>query len=473
MYKTIKTVVVISLAMLVAAPAFALETKISGFYQFMAAVDNFEATNNYVGTLKDNAESEKLVDQRLRIKLDGKVNESLSFVYYGEVDFQWGDNSYATARNDGGAIGGDTVNFETKNAYIDVKFEEDVTARFGLQGFYDRQDQVFFAADMAGAKIGFNAGSVGMTAGMFNLIEGDFDSSDNVYLWALQADFPSQGDFKLGADYYFFQNRGPAGYANFIGTIDIDEVLFNAGPNPTSNRGDMDLHYLGVQGNLKVSDATSVNGWLLYNTGTVDFDPTTEIDVAGYAASVRGKFKLGGADAAARVFFFSGDDDLTDGDADFMVNPLATESYAFGDDGFMIFFQDANWANVGQYGFALMDAAYAGYGLFGGNFTLSMAPAEKVSFNCGLGYFASLEDSVVDARTDRDGTVLGTELFVRAGYTFENNLNLSLNGAYAALGDFYDTAGGGTAVATIAGLSGVARRAVNQSAADCHCPDST
>lgn len=450
MYKTVKILLAITMVVLVAVPAFALETKISGFYQFMAVADNFEATNNYVGTLKDNAESEKLVDQRMRIKLDGKVNEQLSFVYYGEIDFQWGDNQYATSRNDGGGIGADTVNLETKHAYIDVKFDNDATARLGLQGFYDRQDQVFFAADMAGVKVGFNAGPVGLTAGMFNLIENsnNFNDSDNVYLWALQADFPAQGDFRLGADYYFYQNRGPAGYANFFGTADIDEVNFT-GPGWTVNRQDMDLHFLGLQGAYKVSDATSFNGWAMFSTGTVDGVQAAldEMDVQGYAASVRGTFRLGGLDTAARLFYFSGDDDLSDQDADFIVNPLATESYAFGDDGFMIFFQDANWANVGQYGFAMTDAAYAGYGLIGGNLTASMSPAHKVTINGGVGYFASLEDVLAagDQRTSRGGTTLGTEVFVRASYTMYDNLNLSLNGAYAALGDFYDTAGGGTA----------------------------
>jgi len=450
--KAIKWMMAVTVVALVATPAFALETKLSGFYQFMAAANNFEGTNNYIGKISDNAEAEAVIDQRLRIKLDGKVNEQLSFVYYGEVDFQWGDNSYATARNDGGAIGGDTVNLETKNAYIDVKFQDDTAARLGLQSFYDRQDQVFFAADMAGAKVGFKVGTVGLTAGVFNLIEADFKSADNVYLGALQADFAKMGDLTLGADYYYFQNRGPAGYANFFGTADIDEVLFNGGWS--AGRGDMDLHYLGLQGDFTLSDTAAIKGWLFYNAGSVDdlLAPADSMDVNGYAASVRGTFKLGSADAAARFFYFSSDDDLSDGDADFIVNPLATESYAFGDDGFMIFFQDADWANVGQYGFALADAAYAGYGLWGGNFTASLKPADKVDFKCGLGYFASLEDTVAagDPRTSRDGTMLGTEVFARAGYTFENNLYLALNGSYAALGDFYDGQGGGTAVNTAA-----------------------
>jgi hypothetical protein len=92
----------------------------------------------------------------------------------------------------------------------------------------------------------------------------------------------------------------------------------------------------------------------------------------------------------------------------------------------------------------MVDAAWAGYGLVSGNVTASYKPTAKSYINSGLGYFASLEDTVQDDRTDRNGTSLGTEVFVRVGYKFADNLDLSLNGAYAWLGDFYDNNGGGT-----------------------------
>ena len=444
MRKAAKLGLVVLSLVLAASSAFALETKISGFYQFMAAGNNFEASNNDVGVFKDDAEDEQLIDQRLRLKLDGKVNENLSFVYYGEIDFQWGDASYTTHRNDGGAIGGDTVNLETKNAYIDVKFDDNATARLGLQSVYDRQDQVFFAADMAGAKVDFNLGSAALTAGVFNLIENDTKSADNIYLYALQASLPAMGQVTAGVDYYYFQNRGEAGYPNYFGSADLYSDSWSG------DRGDMDLHYLGVQGEFKLSDAAAINGWILFNMGTVDGVPAAmdETDVQGYAASVRGTLKIGEINTAARLIYFSGDDNLADEDANFIVNPLWSESYAFGDDGFMIFLQDVNWANVGQYGFAMTDAAYAGYGLIAANVTVATTVAEKIDLKGGIGYFASLEDSVAagDPRTSRDGTCLGTEVFVRAGYTFANNLNLSLNGAYAWLGSFYDNNGGGYAI---------------------------
>jgi len=41
--------VVVALVLLAVAPAMALETSLSGFYQFMAASDNFAATDNYIG----------------------------------------------------------------------------------------------------------------------------------------------------------------------------------------------------------------------------------------------------------------------------------------------------------------------------------------------------------------------------------------------------------------------------------------
>lgn len=459
-----------------AAPALALDTKLSGFYRARGIVDNFVASDNYVGTLSDNARDESLVDQRLRLKLDALVNDYLSFTYYGEVDFQWGDESYSNdGRNDGGAIGGDTTNLETKHIYIDVKIPETrLAGRFGLQGLDDHWDYTFFSADMAGVKFDLQYDAASITAGWFKLIEGDFNDSDDISLWTLQLETAPSPNLKGGLDYYYYQNQGASTndldptlkdqqYASFFGTADIDAVLaFNTGtPTWSGQRDDMDLHYLGLHGEHRLSNVV-LTGWAFGNFGSVDDiinDTTTpglteDIDVQGYAASVRADANVGAFKLGLRGLFFSGDDDLTDGDADFFVNPLATESFAFATDGFMIFFPDVHWTSVGQFGFAMTDAAWAGYGLWGGTLNASYTPAQMDKFNIkgGVAYVASLEDKLAtgDPRSDRDGTSLGTEVFLRASYRLAENLVFSANGAYAWLGDFYDDQGGGTAINDLA-----------------------
>lgn len=468
MHKSVKVFAALFMAMLLAAPAFALETKLSGFYNLRGIGDNFKATNNYIGTLGDNARSQSLVDQRLRLKLDSKVNDFLAFTYYAEIDMQWGDEQYSNdGRNDGGGLGGDTTNVETKNLYIDVKVPDSSSAfRLGLQGFADNWDYTFFAADMAGIKYTTKLGAADVTAGWFKIADRDtygtaLAVNDDVTLWGLQAAVKNNPNLKYGAEYYYYQNEGSQAYGTFFGTTDIAAVLnFNGGGgNWTANRDQMDLHYLGGNAELRL-DKLVLSGWVTVNAGTVDkinndlSNPTLtdNLDVKGFAGRLKATTGFGGLKLNLAGTYFSGDDDLTDGDATFIVNPLATESFAFATDGFMIFTPDIAWNSVGQYGFAMVDAAWAGYGLTSVVLTGSYVPEQmkNVYVKSGVGYFASTEDKLAanDPRTDRAGTNLGTEVYLRTGYKFADNLDLSVNGAYAWLGDFYDNHGGGTAVNT-------------------------
>lgn len=464
MKRTIIGALCLALLCAMAAPAFALETKLSGFYNVRGITDNIAARNNYIGELVNNAKDESLVDQRLRLKLNAKVNEYLSFVYYTEVDMQFGDEQYSNSgRNDGGGIGSDTTNLETKHLYIDVKTPDmNSSFRLGMQGVEDHYDYSFFAADMAGITYNTSVNDVDLSAGWYKLGEGGFQTADDITLWALQTTLVDSENFKLGADYYYYQNQGagPAGgglkaqqYASFFGTADIDAVdAFNSGTNTWSGtRGEMNLHYFGGHTEYRLENVV-LTGWINVNTGSVD-DLTingslTDVDVQGYAASVKAGTNIGHLKLNLRGTYFSGDDDLSDGEADFIVNPLATESFAFATDGFMIFTPDVNWDSVGQYGFAMVDAAWAGYGLAAVNLTASYKPTHASYVSGGIGYFSSLEDTTNDDRQDRNGTGLGTEIFLRAGFKMAENLDLSLNGAYAWLGDFYDNHGGGLAANT-------------------------
>ncbi len=370
---------------------------------------------------------------------------------------QWGDKQYSNeGRNDGGGIGGDTTNLETKNVYFDANYpESNHSFRVGLQGFDDNYEYSFFGADMAGVKYSVKINDLDVVAGWFLLIEDEFDKTDDVNLWALQTNYEFSENLKVGGDYYYYQNQGSQQYATFFGTADIEAVI--ADSTWTANREEMDLHYLGGHAEYRL-DNLVLSGWLNVNVGTVDginndlSSPASveNLDVQGYAARLNIDTKVNGINLRLGGTYFSGDDDLTDGDADFIVNPLATESFAFATDGFMIFTPDIAWNSVGQYGFALVDAAWAGYGLGSVVLTAKYVPesAKDLTIKGGVGYFTSIEDKLAanDPRTDRAGTELGTEVFLRVGYTVSEKLNLSLNGAYAYLGDFYDDHGGGTAV---------------------------
>ncbi len=450
MKRTIIGALCLALLCAMTAPAFALETKLSGFYSLTAVSDNFAATKNYIGTLTDNNKSEVVFDQRLRMKLNTKINESLSFTYYAEVDMQFGDSQYSNGRNDGGALGGDNANLESKHAFVDIKLPDTNHAfRFGLQGFADNYDYAFFGADMAGAKFNTTVANTDLTLAYFKLDSGDFSKSDDLNMLAVQTKLKPSDSLALGADYYYLQNQGNgSAYGSFFGTTDIDAVqAFNTSSASWSGqRTEMDLHYLGGHAEYKI-DNIVISGWVNANVGSADLNGALgKLDVAGYAGTLKASTDLNGLKLNMRGTFFSSDDDLTDGDADFVINPLATESFAFATDGFMIMTPDINWNSIGQYGFAMVDSAWAGYGLAAINLTASYKPTANTNIHGGIGYFASLEDKLaaLDPRTDRAGTTLGTEIFLRASYNMLENLDLSINGAYATLGDFYDNNGGGT-----------------------------
>ena len=451
-----KIIGIVAVTTLLATPAFALETKVSGFMNLRGISDNFSAGNNYIGTLEDNPQTESMTDQRFRMKLKGRVNENLSFTYYGEVDMQWGDASYTTKRNDGGAIGGDTVNLETKNLYMDIHVPKyDSALHLGLQGFGDNYDATLFSTDMAGIKYYGNFEGFELTAGSFKLQEGNFKLTDDVTLWGLQTGGTPSDKLKLGADYYYYQNKGNRGYATFVGTADIDALTGDG--TWTANREAMDLHYLGGHGSYDFG-SMNVSGWVNFNVGTVEninnnvSNPalTQDLDVQGYAGRLNLTGKFSDLKLRLGAMYFSGDDDVSDGDATFIVTPTSTEAFAFADDGFMVFLPDQEWNSIGQPGFAMTDAAWAGYGLASVVLTADYTPSSvpELRFNTGVGYFSSLEDKLAanDPRTDRAGTQLGSEFFLRVHYMFADNLDASLAGSYAVLGDFYDKNGGGTAV---------------------------
>ena len=134
MNKVLKTLLVLGLAVAVATPALA-EFKFNGYFR----------TAMYSTIHKDGTEegnSQAFTTQRFRGKLTYTLNENVAVVYYGEVDTDWGIDSAVNApdnkgRGGGGDRGADGINVETKNIYLDTKFD-DTTVRLGVQTMLDQ-----------------------------------------------------------------------------------------------------------------------------------------------------------------------------------------------------------------------------------------------------------------------------------------------------------------------------------------------
>ncbi|MEC8897015.1 MAG: hypothetical protein VX991_01660, partial [Pseudomonadota bacterium] len=84
---------------------------VNGYYRLQATSESLDETN-------DNSSS--FVDQRLRAKITGDLNDNVSLVWYGEFDSPWGDKGSCEDETCG-KLSADGVGVETKNAYAELK----------------------------------------------------------------------------------------------------------------------------------------------------------------------------------------------------------------------------------------------------------------------------------------------------------------------------------------------------------------
>lgn len=419
-----------------AMPSFAYDLQTSGM--FRSRMINADLQGGKGNT------ADSLADQRARLNMKLKVDEYLSLGYIGEIDFQYGDAGYANGRNQGGGIAGDSVNLETKNLYAKLTLPETpYSATLGLQGFRDNWSFALALVDVSGLSISANTDAIKVTAGWYKLLEGDgganhtiglADTQDDATLYTLQTSYSASKDMILNVDGYYFQNKGSAQMPNFklLGTEE-------------------DLYYLGA--NLKYTlPAVKLNTWAFYNFGT-SHDAASDggdLDISAFAASARGDFKVGGVKAGIRGIYFSGDDDATDNDRSGVRIPWATdgvpvqESVPFFDSGLMIMLPDMYGTTYHTGAGFGMTQAYNEYGLMAMTADASYTPPSQPNlyFKGAIGYFSALEDSRIGVAA-RQGKNIGSEVCARVGYKLGEHTDLSLNGAYAMLGDFFD----GTATA--------------------------
>jgi hypothetical protein len=158
-------------------PTSAAEVKISGIYNAKAyARDNFDGYD-------DNDDSTQFVTQRMRMYFNIIASENLKLVYKNEIDMEWGDSAgSAASRNSGGGAGGDAVNLETKNVYLEFMVPDTpVKATLGLQGVALHKGW-FLDDDLAGARFDMNFDPVSITTYWMGLagLEADDQTASGV-----------------------------------------------------------------------------------------------------------------------------------------------------------------------------------------------------------------------------------------------------------------------------------------------------
>jgi len=387
-------------------PASAAEMKVNGIWNAKAwARDNYDGDD-------DTDDSTQYVTQRMRMYFNFIASENLKLVYKNEIDMEWGDSSYAVTRNSGGGLGGDSVNLETKNVYLEFMVPDTpVKATLGLQGVTLHKGW-FISDDVSAARFDMNFDPISITtywAGAAGLEGNDHDASDD--LWQLVA----SGAYKAEN----MDARLTLGYERGVNDL-------TSADTPESD----DLFL--VMGELNMSfDMLSFFVIAGKNFGEVKSE-AGDNDYKGYMVDAGVNFALDMATIRARAFLASGDDegDLED---DFQVMSGATMSWAeIVSDGYS-YDRNASLAQIG--------GANKPKNMYAINVGADFKPTDTTTIKLDVYYIGMVEDRTVNGEDEDE---IGTEIDVRLTQKIYDTLSMTVVGAYMLAEDGYGVAGAGT-----------------------------
>jgi hypothetical protein len=407
-------------------PTYAAEVKISGLWNAKAwARDNYDGDD-------DTDDSVQYITQRMRMYFNIIASENLKLVYKNEIDFEYGDSGdYSTTdtagvktsvyagRNDGGGLGGDRVNLETKNVYLEFMVPDTpVKATIGLQGVALHRGW-FIDDDVAATRFDMNFDPVVVTAywagaqGLFKNDmnnNNDYDASNDV--WQLVA----SGGYKAEN----MDARLTFGYQkNANDTTSADQ--------PESN----DLYL--VMGEFNMSfDMVSFFVIAGKNFGEADgsgVSSATNRNYDGYMFHAGADFALDMATLRAQFIYASGD---KEGDFDDDFQGFAGETFSWAEiisDGYTY---DRN-ADLSQIGGDNSPSNMWAVGL-----GADLKPTDTTTIMLNVYYVGMVEKRTVAGNEEDE---IGIEIDVRLAQKIYDNLTLNILGAYLLADDGYGVAG--------------------------------
>lgn len=409
---------------------------LKGFIRVQGELNNFgygpyglnNNVTNFKPFLKDDDKLSAFIDQRTRMFFNLKSGENLGGTVAFEIDTRWGDNSATVGRNQGGAIGADSINLETKNAFFWYKPSDNLKLTFGLQGFSDEFNGIlFFGTDMAGIRADYTISKdSSLLVGYYILrdVVADADDTTNLdYVGPQDATYfipvtykTTLGDGKLSLAYYrIVDNEGKK---------KINEMAKGA--------DDFTVNYLGA---TYVGKAGSVDYGVsaLYNFG----EYKNGGDINGYALQAQAGVKVGPGKLRARLLYTSGDDNATDNDYDGFVtqtyNDLTSSIPLCCND--LMFLVRSLEESINHSAAILQDISGYGRGVL----------LAYLSYDQNINDKTNVQVTVANARFNErkaggpeGGKELGTEIDLFARYKLEKNLSLTLGAGYFMLGSAYD-----------------------------------
>ncbi|BDV44081.1 histidine kinase [Geotalea uraniireducens] len=418
-----------ALTVATAVPALALENEFHGMFRVFGTVSNYADGGSGTALPKEtDPQTKSFVEQRARLMYIAKANDDLKLVTHFEIDSRWGDNSYTTSRNVGGAIGADTTNLETKNVYLDFNIPSTpLNVKVGIQPVADSFKGIFINADAAAILATAKLGNGSIMAGFSRLDDAD------TFTLASAANRSASTPGKATRDLYLLDGKYgiskdlKVGAAYYVLTADQkDDPQYS-----------YTLHTIGVNGEYKF-DPVTVDGFVLYQLGRTS--TASKVDFGGWAANLTAKAKVGPGTLKATFLYASGEQNPNPDDSSYV--PVTNETskgnaeHSFNEADMMIMFRN-KWNVSGDrailYNIRNVIGGFVGYN----------APiTSKLFANANVGFVAADKNNdnfgtTTAGDAKHDSQYLGTELNAEVGYKVYDNLTASLQGAYVMLGDYF------------------------------------
>jgi hypothetical protein len=426
--KVLAALVTMGLATAAATPALALENQFSGSFTAFYDLSNYGNFYGQKDPLK-NAPDENSFVQRARLGYTAKASESVKLVTKFELDYKyWGNSSYTTGRNTGGAIGADSINIETKNIYLELAYPN-LNTKIGMQGVTDAFKGTIFDADMAGVLLGHDYKNASVGAGFFRWSDSaSVGLGKKTYdMIMLDAKYNLNKDIKVGAAYYYISDDRPN--ADTITPVGVPSG-FTANGDPiyasvttTANPANAaKVHTLGLNAE-GVFGPLTVNGFALSQFG--DLSATQK--AKGYELNAGAKLNLGAAGTVRCELLYApgGKNTVYAADGGY-------EGGAFYDNEMIILGRDKNaFTNDAA---IVFNVSNNNQGVFFGSAGYDYTFNDKLSASANLGS-AWVSDNINNKGT---GDHLGTEINAETNYKLTPAVTLGARAGYVILGDYYD-----------------------------------
>jgi hypothetical protein len=451
------------LVAVMAAPAMA-GTDVNGFYRAKEYVSNYKnyTTGNYVNpSPADFDPTNSYIEQRFRLRFS-MGEENVKAVAFFEQDLMWGDSSgQPNTRNQGGAIGADSINVETKSMYLWFRVPNtgvDITV--GLQSASDTYRGHFFGgADMAGVVSNIKFAPLSVRIGGFTPWERDTTQDDDSQLFIAEVKISPVKELNLGLNLYYIRDG-----ADSIGTTVGGGASGEASAASTSFLnstqvvpGVTNIYMPGVNFDFNAG-VVQLSGYAFAQFGDREYDLPTlpKTKFRGYAGDLRIDANAGPAKVFLEGLYTSGDKpgttDKIEGVVvaeDFKMYSSSSNPTSFD---MTILAPSADEINTSR---NLMytsnnNRATGGYAMngvrLGATFIAagaSLKVGDRMTAKVGAGYLRAnqLAPAALTGTNLNVSKKMGTEVNAYLNYNIMKGLDFGLYGAYAWLGDGYKVAG--------------------------------